>query len=66
MLIDNGLFDQCAVLVYIDDWIILGSSEQLVRDNMTRFDDAMTKLGFKWHPTKREGPTQSIEHIGFL
>jgi hypothetical protein len=34
MLIHNGLFDQCAVLVYIDDWIILGSSERLVRDNM--------------------------------
>jgi hypothetical protein len=33
---------------------------------MERFDAAMTKLGFKLHPTKREGPTQSIEYIGFL
>ncbi len=26
----------------------------------------MTALGWKIHPTKRDGPIQSIEYIGFL
>ncbi len=53
-------------MVYLDDWILLGDSEELVRENMIMFDKAMTSLGFKLHPTKRDGPTQSIEYIGFL
>ena len=54
------------ILVYIDDWILLGASEDVIRMNMEAFDMAMTSLGFKLHPTKRDGPTQSIEYIGFL
>ncbi len=44
----------------------MGSSEQLVRDNMAAFDKAMLELGFRLHPTKRDGPAQSMEYIGFL
>ncbi len=66
MLLSKGILHDCAVLVYIDDWIIMGATEELVRVNMEYFDKAMTSLGFKLHPTKREGPTQSIEYIGFL
>ena len=53
-------------MVYIDDWLIMGQSEEVVRRNMEAFDSALTKLGFKLHPTKREGPVQAIEYIGFL
>jgi hypothetical protein len=54
------------VLVYIDDWILLGPNEGVVRENMTAFDKAMTELGFCLHPTKRDGPAQIMEYIGFL
>ncbi len=60
------MLNECAVLVYIDVWIIMGATRELVRVNMEAFDKAMTSLGFKLHPTKREGPVQSIEYIGFL
>ncbi len=53
MLIDNGLFVQYAALVYIDDWIMMASTPELVKTNMDYFDVAVTKLGFKLHPTKR-------------
>jgi hypothetical protein len=66
MLLNNGLLHDCSVLVYIDDWIIMGASEQLVRSNMEAFDKAMSELGFRLHPTKRDGPAQAMEYIGFL
>ncbi len=66
MLLRNGLFQSCTVLVYIDDWILLGPNEGVVRENMTAFDKAMTELGFCLHPTKRDGPAQIMEYIGFL
>ncbi len=53
-------------MVYIDDWIVMGATKELVRVNMEASDKAMTSLGFKLHPTKREGPVQLIEYIGFL
>ncbi len=52
MLLDTGLLNECAVLVYIDDWVILAATEQLVRVNMDHFVRVMTELGFKIHPTK--------------
>ncbi len=60
MLLDKGLLFDCALLVYIDDWIIMAATEELVRANMQSFDTV------NLHPTKRDGPTQSIDYIGFL
>jgi hypothetical protein len=45
MLLNNGLLHDCSVLFYIDDWIIMGASEQLVRNKMAAFDKAMSELG---------------------
>ena len=59
MLLAKGLLFDCAVLVYIDDWIIMAATEELVRANMQSFDTAMKALKVKLHPTKRDGPTQS-------
>ena len=66
LLLDKGLLFDCAVLVYIDDWILLAATEELVLRNMQSFNSVLTSLGLKIHPTKKEGPLQAIGFIGFL
>ena len=59
----------CRDLVGIlDDWILLGATEEIIRPSRQHCVEAMTAWGlkFKLHPTKGDGPTQSIEYVGCL
>jgi hypothetical protein len=65
-LLAQGILSDCAVLVYIDDWLLLAPTREGLLRNMQQFEQTMQRLGFHLHPTKRAGPVQAIEYIGFI
>ena len=65
MLYASGLID-CVSFVYIDDWLLLAPTREILVNNMLAFENAMIRMGICLHPTKRDGPVQCIEYIGLV
>ena len=55
-----------AVLVYIDDWLLMAPTREALEEAMAVFEHAMGDMKFKLHPDKREGPIQIMEYIGYV
>ena len=65
MFIEMGIIGEVS-FVYIDDWLLLAPSRELLIAQMEAFEATMALLGFILHPTKRAGPLQCIEYIGLV
>ena len=53
-------------LVFVDDVLVVGDTEELTREGMRMLEAEFAARGVQWAPHKRRGPCRSIEFLGLL
>ena len=53
-------------LVFVDDVLVVGDTEELTREGMRLLEEEFAARGIQWAPHKRRGPCRSIEFLGLL
>ena len=53
-------------LVFVDDVLVVGDTEELTREGMRMLEEEFAARGIQWAPHKRRGPCSSIEFLGLL
>ena len=56
----------CNILCYVDDYLLVGDTEQATREGGEIFEELLFELGFEWAPHKQRGPCRCIEFLGLL
>jgi len=54
------------IFCFVDDYLIVGDSEELTRQGMHVFADLLQELGLEYSPLKTRGPARVMEFLGFL
>ena len=54
------------VLCFVDDYLIVGDTEELARKGGEIFEAVMAEFGLHWAPHKQRGPSRCIEFLGLL
>ena len=52
------------VVDYLDDFLLVGSTEEECRRRMILMETVATELGVELHPTKRDGPSTVLTFLG--
>ena len=52
--------------VFVDDFLVVGDTEELTRYGCSVLEDVLTEFGIQWAPHKRRGPARVIEFLGQL
>ena len=52
--------------VFVDDFLVVGDTEELTRYGCSVLEDVLTEFGIQWTPHKRRGPARVIEFLGQL
>ena len=54
------------VLCFVDDFLVIGDTEELARLGGAMLEAILEEFGLEWAPHKQRGPTQCIEFLGLL
>jgi len=54
------------VFVFVDDFLIVGDTQEATAEGMRRFEELLAELRLPWAPHKLRGPARVIEFLGFL
>ena len=54
------------VLCFVDDYLVVGDTEELTRRGGEVFEQVMSEFGLHWAPHKQRGPSRCIEFLGLL
>ena len=54
------------ILAYVDDFLIVGDSEEAARYGGAVFEAVCQEMGLEWAPHKARGPCRCIEFLGLL
>ena len=52
--------------VFVDDWLVVGDTEELTVEGCSLFERALLRLGISWAPNKHRGPSRVMEFLGLL
>ena len=52
--------------VFVDDWLVVGDTEELTVRGCSMLERALLRLGISWAPNKHRGPSRVMEFLGLL
>jgi hypothetical protein len=54
------------VFVFVDDYLIVGDTEELTRQGSAWLEEELGRRGLEWAPHKHRGPCRCIEFLGLM